>query len=151
MQLWDVPSRSLLTNWVLESSSVAVTFSPDGHTFAITERLGDDENTIRLRETATGNALGAFVGHRRAVRSIAYSPDGRTLASASDDNTIKLWNVATQQELLHIHMEERPAGNLQFSPDGTLLAAAIGPDAKGKTVCLFRAPRPDATVAAANY
>jgi WD40 repeat protein len=141
MQLWDVPSRSLLTNLILESSVVSAVFSPDGGSLATTEPEAD-ENPIRLHETAGGKVLGVLVGHRRAVRSIAYSADGRTLASASDDCTIKLWNVATQQELLHVHLEDGWAGNLKFSPDGTLLVASVSSAANGNSVRLFRAPKP---------
>ncbi len=35
----------------------------------------------------------AFLGHERPVRSIAISPDGTSLASASDDGTIRLWPI----------------------------------------------------------
>ncbi len=69
--------------------------------------------------------LGFLFGHTDAVESVAFSPDGQLLASASDDGTIRLWNVATHQ----------PAGaaipggsqmlSLAFSPDGQTLAAGI--------------------------
>ena len=40
-------------------------------------------------------------GHRNGVHSVAYSPDGKTLASGSFDGTIKLWDVATGKEQVH--------------------------------------------------
>jgi WD40 repeat protein len=38
-------------------------------------------------------------GHSSSVFSVAFSPDGKTLASASGDKTIKLWNLQTQKEI----------------------------------------------------
>jgi WD40 repeat protein len=44
----------------------------------------------------TGRAVGEpWKGHTRAVRSIAYSPDGHHIVSGSDDNTIRIWDVDT--------------------------------------------------------
>ena len=63
-------------------------------------------------------------GHQDDVRSVAYSPDGRTLASASDDRAIKLWDAITGQLIRTLNGTEGPVRRAVFNPDGKTLASA---------------------------
>jgi WD40 repeat protein len=128
IRLWDIgahkplgPPLNFHTHYL---STVA--FSPDGDTLAFSD--GDD-GTVRLLDVRThrqlGSALPAGAGNP-IVRAVAFTPDGKTLATADDDGQVRLWDVAS-------HTQLGPAlagGNgglppaLAISPDGRSLAAA---------------------------
>lgn len=63
-------------------------------------------------------------GHLGSVVAVAFSPDGKTIASSGFDKTVRVWDVATGKELLKLLGPKDSVSSIAFSPDGTLLAAA---------------------------
>jgi WD40 repeat protein len=67
------------------------------------------ENTFKLWDVASGKELRTLIGHGSTVSSVAWSVDGKTLASGSFDNTIILWSAATDDEVWeHTPPDQQP-------------------------------------------
>ncbi len=56
--------------------------------------------------------------------SVAFAPDGRTLASASDDKSVKLWDVQSRKEVATLTGHGDYVRSVAFAPDGRTLASA---------------------------
>ncbi|MFM6357702.1 MAG: protein kinase domain-containing protein [Planktothrix sp.] len=67
--------------------------------------------------------IATLTGHSNYVNSVAFSPDGRTLASGSDDNTIKLWDVQNRRQIATLTGHSHYVIFIAFSPDGRTLAS----------------------------
>ena len=118
----DVGAR--LTHADYPNGWLSVCLSPDGKTLA-TGQARD----IVVWDVETGGPTGILRGHDGWVVALAFSPDGRYLASGSRDGSARLWDVALGEEAGAIRFESgvRVAA-VSFSPDNTLLLASTWAD-----------------------
>ena len=70
-----------------------------------------------------GNIVALLEGHTDGIWSVAFSPDGTTLASGSQDRMVKLWDVATGENIATLEGHWSVVRSVAFSPDGTILAS----------------------------
>ena len=64
-----------------------------------------------------------LTGHAEVVNSIAFSPDGKTLASGSGDTTVRVWNATTGTLIYTLRGHTGYVNSVAFSPDGKTLAS----------------------------
>ncbi|WP_224242448.1 WD40 repeat domain-containing protein [Hyalangium gracile] len=97
-------------------------YSPSGDRLA-TGSWDEGEN-VRIWDVATGECLHVMEGHETEVLDVAWSADGKRLASGSRDHDARIWDAETGELLHAMTGQEGRVTSVAFSPDGRLLAAA---------------------------
>jgi WD40 repeat protein len=116
----------------VSSDQIVARMSPDGKTIALSNV--NQTGAIQLYEVATGNPIGigmlspadkANISSTDQMTWLAFTPDGRLLASSSRDGAVHLWDTATEQPVgLPIGGHSKPITGLAASSDGTWLASS---------------------------
>lgn len=111
-------------------------FSPDGRrvvtagwdqTTHIWEVPSVEEMHRLVREKQTPKVITSFTplpGHTNDVNSATFSPNGKTILTASDDQTVRLWDAESAQEVARMRGHTALVYNAAFSPDGKRVASA---------------------------
>ena len=121
LTVWDTTTwKEVLTH---PMGSDAVAFGPDEGLLA---SGGPNPNPlVRVWNVATGQERHTLRDHNWGILGLAFSPDGRTLASASADSSVRLWDLKTGAPIETPPMGHAgPCRGVAFSPDGLYLASA---------------------------
>ena len=123
--VWDVATRTRTGVWSAGAggSLNAVAVSPDGALVAAATTGG----FTAVYDAATGREVGRLTGHTRLVSCVAFSRDGRRVATSSHDNAARVWDVAAvlagrPDPAAVLRGHTRGVVAVAFGPDGTRLA-----------------------------
>jgi hypothetical protein len=78
---------------------------------------------VKIWDNLTGKELFALGGHHGPVRCVAFSPDGRHLASGGNDQTVSIWDAKSREEVMTLKGHTGIVSVVAFSPDGRRLAS----------------------------
>jgi WD40 repeat protein/serine/threonine protein kinase len=120
--LFDVAKRAQ-REAVYDSGKPIATlaYQPDGRTFAL-GRLGARDN-VEVWDARSLKRRAFLHGHTDWVRTVAVTPDGWTLATASNDHTVRLWGPAEGRLRATLRGHDNTVGSVACSPDSALIAS----------------------------
>jgi WD40 repeat protein len=145
-ELWDAATGKRLRQFRQPLGDViSVAFSPDcrfvllGTNVILPPAKPDQDSSVELFDVSTGQQIQSFKEPSWSVPSLAFSPDGRLVLTASSNSTARLWDAATGQQIRAFSVARGGVRSVAFSPDGkSVFLGADGDDlANGNVTALL--------------
>jgi len=123
LTFWDARDGRQLGS--LDRSGPGLAYSPDGRILAVAESSQRIEgpHALVLVDGQTQSEIRRLTGHTKTITAIAWSRDGKRLASASLDLSLRLWDAGFGHQEASFDIGSGWVGNVCFTPDGHALAA----------------------------
>jgi len=126
VRLWDIDAMVEMDRYAADEVG-GLAFSPDGSRYSTATQ---DSSGVQIWEIETGREIMTIPAHRGLMRTLLFSPDGASLATAGHDNFVKVWDITPPRELLTVQpfIEDGWAAvtGITFSQDGTIMATGGG-------------------------
>lgn len=120
--IFDADSGQTIAAWSDLQQCDGLAFSPDGTYLALAH--DDDGPAITLWDRQRAAVHRVLRGHRKRIGWLAFSPDGRRLASSSHDRTVRLWDPATGMPAITLHDHDHAVESVAWSADGNWLLSS---------------------------
>jgi WD40 repeat protein len=124
IEVWDLRAVRRKLAIATTECCISLALSADGTLIA---GVGSNRHRIKAWDTSTGNERRVLDSEIVADRGIAFSADGRLLATCGHDSTIRVWDFTTGRECLALPTKSPLVRDLRFSRDGSTLAACESP------------------------
>lgn len=124
VNLWDAQNNKIRRSIQLSSNIVSLVWSPDSRMIASGTWTENEEPTVILWATDTGEAVHTISIPTQRLRALSWSPDGKTISIGLEEDTILFWNIENDVvDILDVQNDE--ILSLEWSPSGQLLAAGL--------------------------